>query len=42
MDADKAAARLSEMSEDLDLIKDILENMSEKAGGSYFTGNRVC
>lgn len=30
MDADKAAARLSEMSEDLDLIKDILENMSEK------------
>ena len=30
MDADKAAARLSEMSEDLSLIRDILENMTEK------------
>ena len=30
MDADKAAERLSEMSEDLDLVRDILENMGEK------------
>ena len=30
MDADKAAARLSEVSEDLSLLRDILENMTEK------------